>query len=66
MISKHQMKIKKLAQKGRYNPKLSINPEISKRFIKNALKDAVLVPRSKDPKDCYKDDVRYVTTFLMF
>ena len=67
------MKTEKPEQKGGYNLKLFIDGETAKNFIcaicKNVLRNAVQIPQSNDPKracqDCYKDNIRYVSTSLM-
>ena len=73
MTSKHQMKIEKPEQKGGYNLNLFIDGEAAKNvtcaICKNVLRNPVQIPQSNDPKrackDCYEDNIRYVSTFLM-
>ena len=68
------MKMEKPVRKGGYNLKLFSNAEAAKHFIcaicKNVLRDPIQIPQSNDPKracqDCYKDNIQYVTIFLIF
>ena len=57
-----------------FNVKIFINLQEVGKFIcticQNVLRDAVQIPESNDPKraclDCYKENIRYVISFLMF
>ena len=56
-----------------FTVKIFINLEEIDKFIcaicKNVLRDAAQIPESNDPKraclDCYKNNIRYVSSFLM-
>ena len=56
-----------------FTVKIFINLEEIDKFIcaicKNVLRDAVQIPESNDPKraclDCYKNNIRYVSSFMM-
>ena len=56
-----------------FTVKIFINLEEIDKFIcaicKNVLRDAVQIPESNDLKraclDCYKNNIRYVSSFLM-
>ena len=56
-----------------FNVNIFINLHEVGKFIcticKNVLRDAVQIPESNDPKraclDCYKDNIRYVSSFLI-
>ena len=57
-----------------FNVKIFTNLQEGGKFIcticKNVLRNAVQIPESNDPKraclDCYKDNIRYVSSFLIF
>ena len=57
-----------------FNVKIFIKLQEGGKFIcticKNVLRNAVQIPESNDPKraclDCYKDNIRYVSSFLIF
>ena len=57
-----------------FNVKIFINLQEGGKFIcticKNVLRNAVQIPVSNDPKraclDCYKANIRYVSSFLIF
>ena len=72
MASKHMMEIENPVQRVGFNVNIFINSQEVDKFIcticKNVLRNAVQIPESNDPKraclDCYKDNIRYVSSFL--
>ena len=72
MASKHMMGIDNPVQRVGFNVNIFINSQEVYKFIcticKNVLRNAVQIPESNDPKraclDCYKDNIRYVSSFL--
>ena len=72
MASKHMMGIDNPVQRVGFNVNIFINSQEVYKFIcticKNVLRNAVQIPESNDPKraclDCYKDNIKYVSSFL--
>ena len=72
MASKDMMEIENPVQRVGFNVNIFINSQEVDKFIcticKNVLRNAVQIPESNDPKraclDCYKDNIRYVSSFL--